>query len=217
MNLHLIVPYHTRPMLEEVPDAPWLTKYCLPDLHMNPPALQDNQFGEGRLFLCQDVRHPEWGEYVGVLNARCHKKYQTDNFDWGKVPAAASSLYPIKVLCPWPTKNGWSDDWMGYTESVHPGMNRLIAHACNHMKIELVSKGPSLWANDFICHREVWNSWLEFWRGAFHYLHGRFGNDPPFQCPDHYKYRKPALLYERMTTAYFASRTDLQIVKLECK
>lgn len=216
MNFHLHIPYHTRPMLEEVPDQPWLTKHCLPDLKTANPWCQDNCFGEGRLFLASGVEHPVWADYCGALNARSHHKYATDNFQWEKIPKALDEIAPNEVRCPWPTVNGWSDNWMDYTESVHPGMGRLVAHACNHLHVELISEGPSLWANDFVCHREVWDGWLAFWRAGFHYLHGRFGNDPPFACGDQYKHRKPALLYERLTTAYFASRTDLKIVKLRC-
>lgn len=215
---HLHVPYHTPTVLAEVPDEPWLTRYLLPDLHMNPPTLQTNLLGEGRLFLCQDVRHPEWADYVGVFNARAHRKYQIDGFCWDRVPGAFERQHGFKtVLCLWPTANGRGDDWLAYSDIIHPGMGRLVAHACNHAGVELVRTRPSLWANDFICHWEVWEQWLTFWRASFHYLYGRFGPDPPFRCSDQYADRKPALLYERLTTAYFASREDLEVVRLVCE
>lgn len=211
-NLHIFVPYHDFRVLGGVPQRPWLSRVLLPHLNLSDPSLRDNRLGESRLFL-SSLRHPEGVDRVGVLNARCAQKYR--GFDWDAVPDLVKSLMtgPEKVLCPWPTVNGWSDDWLAYSESVHPGMTRLI-HQNLFQPMEDVCRRPSLWGNDFICHRTVWDEWITYWRQAFNYYHGRYEFDPPFACDPKYDNRKPALLYERITTLYFAMRPDLHIVPM---
>lgn len=200
-NLHVFVPYHQPEMLSRVPQRPWLTKILLGDLKIDPPEYQDNRLGEGRLFL-SNLEHPPGAEWVGVLNARCPEKYV--KFDWDTVPVAiGDGLDPRAVFAPWPTLNGWSNDWLRYSESVHPGMESLL-NQLTPGPIQSVRRRPSLWGNDFVCHRTVWDRWLDFWRQCFFYHHTVYGFDPPFACDPKYNGRKPALLYERVTTLFFA-------------
>jgi hypothetical protein len=108
------------------------------------------------------------------------------------------------VAAPWPTINGWSDDWLAYTETVHRHMKGIL-NLCVPKQVDRTWWNcPSLWGNDFVCHRAVWDEWLGFWKKSFVHLHWVYGFYPPFRCDPKYDDRKPALLYERVTTLFFA-------------
>jgi hypothetical protein len=210
-RLRVFAFYHDRDVLAEVPDRPWVVKGHMPDLS---PQF-DPRLGEGRLILSPVVEDAGGAEYVGGVNGRAHRKYA--DFRWEDFEARLRPhLHPGRVVALWPTGRGPvpTDDWLRFSEAYHPGMAAPVRELCAAVGIEICAGRPSLWANDFVCHRDVWRDWLNTYRRAATWAVGRWGYDPPFADPPDGRERKVAYLLERVTTAYFAARADLAVVPL---
>lgn len=202
MELHVFAPYHDPAVLARLPARPWLTPVLLGDLTGLPPAWRDNRLGEGRLFL-SNLEHPPDAPWVGVLNARCPDKYP--GFDWDAVPEAAAAAPAGSVVVPWPTRNGWSDDWLAYSEGVHPGLAGTLCRWFDLDPDDPAFHAPSLWGNDFVCRWAVWRRWRNFWVRTFFGLFARYGFAPPVAVAPRYAGRELALVMERVTTLFFAA------------
>lgn len=213
MTLHVFAQHHERAMLEEVPELPWLRKVYNRGLGL--AELQTDRLADGRLIM-SDFEHPHGAAYVGLLNGRSHRKYARTGFSWADLPARlVDRIGPDVVLAPWTTNVGPcpTQNWLEFSEQMHPGMTPLVLELCRLVGISVWPKRVSLWANDFLCPRGVWDDWRWHWRRAFRAMLDVYGWNPPFADSNIDAARKPAYLMERITTAYFAARQDLTILQ----
>lgn len=215
MKLKIFFLSHDQNILDDVPEMPFATeKVLLGSLPLG--EFQDNRLGEGRAFLAD--LNTEGADYLGFLNARLLEKYNRwqihrhrNDMSWDRVKDLPSRLAIHKVIAPWNAP----PDWAAYSESQHPNMLPILQRMAAHTNMRLDTAQPSLWGNDFICESHVWLSWRVFWRNTFEMIHGWYGWDPPYLVtPNMDPNRKPAYIYERITTLYFGNRPELTIEAL---
>lgn len=179
--------------------------------HLPLGSLQSNLLGESRALLFD---HQIDSEYVGIINGRWNEKYHYLETKIEQLPSyIIRRLKENVVFAPWPTistHSGNQEDWYQNTLNVHPEMKKILLELAEFSKLSL-SPGPSLWANDFICHKSHWDEWLVFWRKCFHYFHSRYGFLLPYGSTNLDVARQPAYFYERVTTLYFANQHHLSI------
>lgn len=202
--------YHKQPILDALPNVDWLTKINLSELKTE---YQYNNLGECRAFLVDlDLGN---AEYIGFANARWNKKYHHINVKFEQIGQIADKhMRPDLVLAPWPTNAFWLNvgaDWAALTLTMHPSMGQLLTELATTTGLSTVPNKISLWANDFICHRTVFIEWREHWRKCFKHFHGKYGLKLPFTKFNVDVNRHPAYFYERLTTIFFANRTDLKV------
>lgn len=218
MKIKLFVLSNRRDLLESVPEprAADVThqKVYLHDLPLG--RLQSNMLGEGRAIL-HDLDYGD-ADYVGLANARWDHKYDKLGTRLGNLGEIALEMArPHVVLAPWPTNADWLNygpDWPGLTVAVHPSMANMLQELYDFTGMPLNTGLVSFWANDFICRREVFESWREHWRRCFNHFHGRYGFLLPYRAENMDVRRLPAYFYERVTTHYFANRVDLEVVRV---
>jgi hypothetical protein len=210
--MRLFVLSHRQDLLDAVPNQLCFYKVNLSRLRLG--RYQNNLLGEGRALL-YDLDDND-AEYLGFINARWDYKYpnlQTrltnlDNTVWPQLEAT-------RVLAPWTTGTSyWGNDWYNQAIEVHPSMAGLLTELASYTGLSLKTDRSSLWANDFICYRDVWHDWRQFWRRCFSHFHNRYGFLLPYRSENMDVSRMPAYFYERVTTLYFANRNDLQVVQL---
>jgi hypothetical protein len=214
-SLRVFAFYHKPEVLAAVPDLPFLVKGLMQDVRHGDPAFDDQCFGEGRLFLSDLVTKVQ-EDYIGIVNGRSHLKYANKGFTWDGLRDRLSPLLaPRNVVALWPTDSYVcaTDDWLAFTDRMHPGMADLVVEMLGAAGVPCVPGRPSLWANDFVCHRTVFYQWLRAWRTCHAFAYHRWGKDLPISDFNIDPVRKPAYLLERATTAFFASRTDLTVVE----
>ncbi len=215
-DLYVFASGHTAERMAEVPDLPWVGKAFLPDLVLCGGKIRNgpkNSLAEGRLFLA-DLPIPDGVNYVGQFNARAHRKYSFLRFDWNTLPEhLGAKLKPHVVIAPWRV-SGETADWVAYSESQCPGMGDLIKEMADVSASSLEAGGKTLWANDFICYRRVWDDFVRCFRLCVNHVRRKYRGNLPFTIKkDLDPTRKSAYLYERIATMYFANRRDLEVVQ----
>lgn len=210
-GLRLFVLYHRQKMLNDVKDNPCFVKINLSKIALGP--LASNMLGEGRAFLTDlDVGD---AEYVGFANARWDAKYVNLKTRLSKLPAyAADNVRPDVVLAPWATHCKWlniGNNWYGFTLALHGTMKKLLDELKDVTGLDFDTDRPSLWANDFICHRLVFFDFLEHWRKCVQHFFGRYGHLLPFSTWGVDTSRYSAYFYERCGTIFWANRKDLTV------
>jgi hypothetical protein len=190
---------HNDELLARVPDLKNVVRIAL---HRLPGA---ERYAEFRFF--RQTRRINRG-YLGFVSCRWAEKFpQATPIDClDQLPFSTDLVY-----APAPT-NGI--DWVAHSEHVHPGLGGLIPELADAMGIDLLPNAPTLWTSNFICHRQVWDGYKSAFDAAAKYADKRWGAYPPFDVGKYDPNRKVAYLLERATMAYFASRTDLNIVKV---
>jgi hypothetical protein len=157
-------------------------------------------------FFCEPP--PMTGDYVGFVSCRWPEKFPK-NTPLDRLRLL--SLSPHEVYAPAPTGG---IDWVEHSERVHPGLAALIPELIAAMDIPLSPQAPTFWTSNFILHRQVWESYQAKFALAAIYAQKQWGARPPFDVGKYDPKRKLAYLLERATMAYFASRSDLKIVKI---
>ncbi len=160
---------------------------------------QSNAIAETRAYMA-DLPLGD-AEYVGLCTARWNDKYR-HNLRLHDLHHL--SLSP-KVV--WAAERQYTD-WIGQSDGHHPGMVPLIKEMASAMEMPL-SWGPTLFANNFICHRDVFEDLKAFIRKVVGYFHEKYHFDFPFHIGPHERTRQAAYFYERATMLYFANRPDL--------
>lgn len=181
----------TRPYIEEINMA-----------ELNCGIYQENHLAEARAFL-SDLVERGTEEYIGFLTARFNSKYER------LLPMQQMHNLPLRpniVWCADPAHENWSHT----SNSAHPGILSLLEEMAAFTKLPLIH-GPSLYSNNFICHRNVMRSLVVFFRKVFHEFHNRYWYDLPFNVGNYERRKAAAYFYERITMHYFANRTDLSI------
>lgn len=211
-NPLVFFPYHTDEHWDDVPPYPWGRKLHLNQLKGLRPEHQDDRLGETRMFLA-DLNIPPGVDYVGQYNARAKKKYGWMGWDWGRLgEKLLPRLHPGRVVALWVSDlcPGRTDDWVAWSEANHPGMLKLLREMSEVSGRPLVAS-RTLWANDFVCHREVWQGFVDFFRPVFNHFWDKYGLDVPLSYYNTTGDRRPAYLYERIAAHYFSTRFDLDI------
>jgi hypothetical protein len=188
-------------------ERPYLHKINLDDLPI-PAEFQDNRLAESRIYLWDEIANCEQ-EYLGFATASWDEKWfrllPLDRLHW-----IDSMLTPDQVLAALPTA---TSSWMRDSETCHPGMAALIEEMSTVSAVPL-SEQPTFWANNFVCHRDVFQSFLTSWKKMFFHFYRKYGFDPPFSVGTFDCKRKFAYLAERFTMLYFSSRSDLKILRI---
>jgi len=207
-HLKIFCLYHKQDTLDSVQNRPYLQKINLSKLQVG--SYQDNRLGENRAFLAQ-LPIDKHIEYVGYLNARLNKKYAWRGLNYDNlIERLIPKLAPDTVVYAWPA----DENWAAFTRKMHHGIDHLLKELAKVTELKLITDTKTFWANDFICHRDVWADWLLFWRKTFFHFHDLHGFDLPFPTYNVDEKRKPAYFYERVTSIYFANRTDLKMIPL---
>lgn len=191
--------------------------------HLEIGDYQLNQLCESRLFLSDlfDELHRQC-EYVGVMSARYNNKYplpftpdksrcRLENLDQLK-------LHPSVVWAADRARLALEDDWVHPAETgFHNGHRKYIEKLIEISGYRLPKRSTGLWANNFICHASVFGQFLEEWRRLFYLCFERYGVDRfdfGRENPDEDESLLAAYFYERITTLYFASQTNLKIMQI---
>ena len=160
---------------------------------------QSNAIAETRAYMA-DLPLGD-AEYVGFCTARWNDKYRH--------AVRLSDLHHLRLS----PKVVWAaerqeTDWISQSDMNHPGMVPLIKEMASEMGL-ILSWGPTLFANNFICHRDVFEDLKKFIRKVVGYFHEKYHFDLPFNNGPHERSRQAAYFYERATMLYFANRSDL--------
>ena len=140
-------------------------------------------------------------EYIGFLSANrnkynnCKPIERMDELDYQPNIVYGGHLAP--------------EDWYSSTLRWHPGMKELLDELANFTGLKL--EGISIWANNFVCHKSVYDDFIIYWHKCFDYFYQKYGYDLPFDIGTFEAKRKPAYFLERFTILYFANRRDLTI------
>lgn len=196
LSIHVLG--HDQTTLDMIPIRPFLTLVNLNKLEIG--QWQTNLLAESRIFMSEIQGN---SEYVGLATARWHEKY------YSYLPLDRFDELPLEPNIVWAV-NPSSRNWKFESDGCHPGIAGLIEEVCKHFGY--ADNLPGLWANNFVCHRKVYNNLQQRWRLMFDLIHRRYGFDLPYDAGwNEWECRKPSFLYERYTLIYFSNRTDLLI------
>lgn len=212
---HVYVVSHTDELLKnETPDSASYTGVNLAKLKIG--EYQTNNFSESRLWLSTDADEAaEKSEYVAFLTGRFnHKFIESTDTVFTKLQSVhffmRYAMEPDMVVSPICATKFWATD----TASYFPDSLGLLQEACNVMGWSLFTGGPSLYCQNFICHREVYIDFLASFRKIFYHMTEKYGHDFPTATFGFDQNRKSGYFLERVTLAYFANRRDLKIMHL---
>lgn len=201
LSIHVLG--HEQTLLDSLPERPFLSSVNLNALDIG--QWQNNLLAESRIFM-SDLPLQSESEYLGLATARWHEKY------WSFLPLERLDELILAPDVVWAVQPS-TRDWKYESDSNHPGMATLIEEVCK--EFGYADDLPGLWANNFICHRNVYKLLHRRWTSMFDLMYRRYGFDLPFQTGNpEWDCRKPAFFYERYTTIYFSNRTDLRIKKI---
>lgn len=218
-QLTILVVHNDPRWLTAVKDRPFLKKIDLNDLQVG--HFQRNELCESRVYISSvldDLNRRS--EYLGMMSARYNDKYPLPFFS---PPRATTRLEGLDLLPL--TKNViWAadvaelsldGDWTHFAEAgFHRGHMGYVREMMEIAGYDLPQKMRSLWANNFICHTTVMAEFLVEWRRLFYHFYAKYGVDGfDFDVDGAGTHRdvRAAYFYERLTTLYFAHRTNLTI------
>lgn len=167
--------------------------------HLTPVILNEishrNEISEHRFFI---TKFHSDAEYLGFATWRWHQKCK-HLISLNQL--AGLEMKPNVVWYAWEAK-----DW--YTESKirHRGIEKYLDMLVSHTGLQHGKR--SFYANQFICHRDIFFDFMEKFKEWFnHFDKQNLNYNYTVQPKD--KPRTPACFYERFSTLYFANRTDL--------
>jgi hypothetical protein len=202
--LKIFVLGHSADCFKSLPPKDFLQPINLNDLALNFP--NDNRDGEARFFLQPESSVMNFPEYVGTLTYRHNQKYPgTINLE--VMDCLERRMAPNVVYASAPTETNFKD-WVAYTNAYHRTIGPFLRELADLMGMSLHS-GKSLWANNFVCHRDVMADLMRLFREVYPKAKALFGDSLGIKCDD--PNRPMAYLLERVTMIYFSNRTDLEI------
>ena len=154
-----------------------------------------NELSEHRFFTLRPVVSKE---YAGFATWRWHEKckHLIPLIDLAKL-----ELEPNVVWYAW-----GANDWYAESENRHRGIKQYLDMLIEYTGLQRGKK--SFYANQFICHKDVFNDFIDKFNQWFkHFDSLNFNYNFRVDAKD--KPRTPACFYERFSTLYFANRTDL--------
>ncbi len=166
------------------------------------PAASKSPFVSSRL-----TREGDLGVFTGNLswryNQKCRHLLPAEHL-W-QLP-----LQPNVVWCAWP------DNWYRKTLIDHPGIQPYLEELLQLTGLSPEGIGPV--ANQFICSKEVWLHFIQFFYQCFTHFHRKYGlTGFKFWVKTDDIPRTPAVFYERIAALYFANRKDLIIKQIPLK
>jgi len=165
-----------------------------------------NDYGEARFFMQPLQATGEFPEYVGTLTWRHNSKY-LDAINLELMDTLEPQLLPHVVYASAPT-SVYFKDWISHTNACHRNIWPYVEGMSDVLGMR-PKKTPTLWANNFVCHREVMRNLMALYSRAVPAINDLYGTKIQIQCED--PRRTIAYLYERLTMTYFSNRNDLEI------
>lgn len=227
-QVKLFVVSHDPRQLDEIKNRDSITLINLSALDLDK-RISGNELAENRLFLAR-IDY-EAAQVIGCVSARWEErfpKYPTLQ----NLPERISQLKGGEVLAPQGLvlTNSEFVKWVRNQDAVHPGMSAVMMDVIEFMKIDvsLRIQRRIVMGNNFVCSKDLFNDFLQFWREGFNYIDSKYGFEIPFtyRCPKcglvdeeaiwrWTKARHPAFFYERLTAIFFASRPDVSLLKIQ--
>lgn len=161
----------------------------------------DKDLAENRLFFKTITSNHE---YIGMASASWPKKYPTSVKleDLNLITLKENQVYAPDIA---------QKSWALQSEYIHPGIFAILGDLAQQFNMSLI--GQTLWANNFVCHRDVFNDLIIKWKDMYFYALNKYKNRVlPYHVGDENKHRHIAYLGERLTCLYFCNRKDLEIV-----
>ena len=166
-KLKIFVVGRDQETLEQVPNRPFLVKVDLNKLPIG--EYQNNQLAETRIFLSDLVAEP--AEYIGLVSANHDCKHTLALMKEGQriLPTLSNlgrtPLNPDILYCCVFSHVNCKDWFSTYFEGIEPYLNDIENFSGLNMNLY-----PSLLANTFICHWDVFQDFLQNWRPIFDYI-----------------------------------------------
>jgi hypothetical protein len=164
---------------------------------------------ESRAYLADLPIAPE-DEYIGMASARWNEKYRHEVTRLENLHHL--NLSPNVVWAADRTPHGWAYN----SDYHHPGMYPLLEEMARITGLQLTNN-PTLYGNNFVCHRSVFEDLVVHIRKVISYFHKKYHFDIPFNNGHFDRVRQAAYFYERATMLYFANRSDLIIKSAEMR
>lgn len=166
---------------------------------LNIGCYQDNSLCESRIHI-SNLAEKDNAEYVGFSSWRFDNKSNNIGYPAIKqIQLPYLKQEPHIVWCAWPTNN-----WIADSISYHKGkMRNYISEMCEIANLPIIDC-CSFWANNFICHKDIYLDFLKFYRPLLSYFHNKYKLTYDFYVPEQHKGLTPGVLYERITCLYFA-------------
>lgn len=210
-NLKVYVLGHSADCFQTLPVTDLLAPLDLNTLKL--PIPNTNHIAETRFFLQDESAFAQDPEYIGLLTWRYDSKYPkllrlSQLFD-GLGPLEPKVVYAAQRTID-ENEGRWTTQPLRYIKG-GKGITYYLKEMANVMNVPLEDR-PSLWANNFICHKSVLFELMAFFKIAFNHFHKKYGYDFDFEVLGNlYPIRKVAFFYELVTLLFFSNRSDLQI------
>ena len=210
-ELDVFVLGHQQKQLDSIIKKPFLHPINLNSLEL--PIQNTNHIAENRFFLLKQDQFKTCKDYIGILTANFDSKYPylCSLADLDKIK---NKLAKNMVFAASPTETFYDGKWLKYTYKYHLTIQKYIEEMANTFHLTL-EENPTVWANNFICHKSVFFQFLDFFKKVFYYMHGKYEYAYQLKVDD--PSRTAAYVYERISMLYFANRTDLTIYALPDK
>lgn len=204
-NFRVFVLGHKPEQFYNFPYKPSLHPLDLNTLRL--PIPNTNHIAEHRFFLQDRSYFENCPEYIGTLTVTAETKFP-HMVTFEDIEFIEPVLSPDVVYAPRLT-NSCTPQWIEFSICMHgPNFAQYMRALSEAMNTPLLNS-PTFWANNFICHKNVFLDFVDRFQDAFFRVHSRYGYDMRFECED--PCRLPAYLYERAAMMYFGSRRDLTI------
>lgn len=199
---------HNQESLSQVPDTNYLEGVDLSKLEL--PVPNTNDLAENRFYLTNPEFFRNQPDYIGTLTCNFNSKYH-DLIGLENLDSIKNLLEPDTVLAAAPTHTFFKNHWLKWTYSYHQTIEPYMKDLSDIMGIPLTND-DTLWANNFICHKEVFIDFVKTFQKTFQAMHQKHGYNFKMKVDD--TSRTAAYLYERVAMLYFSNRKDLKIKRI---
>lgn len=210
-DLKIFVLGHEELQLSRLAENALLEKVNLSYLKL--PIQNTNDIAENRFFLVDEQTFANCPEYIGVLSVNYNKKYP-HLLPLQNMESIISKLQEDVVFAASPTETFCEGKWIDYSCKYHLTLKKYLEDMANTFHFKLENK-PTLWANNFICHKKVFLEFIAFFKKVFSYMHQKYAYTYQMKVDD--PTRTAAYVYERISMFFFANRSDLQIKRIPSK
>ena len=227
-KVKIFVLSHDPDLLSLICENKDLSVVNLNDLDLSS-RLNGNELAENRFFLSKiDLGS---SSSIGCISARWNERFP--NYpNVQELGSFVEKLTPTQFLAPQSLVLSRKQffGWIQNQDLVHPGMSKLLVDLLKGLNLNFDSdeKRTIVMGNNFVCSRDVFEDFLEFWKRGFEHMDRKFGFDLPFtyRCPKcglvdkngigrWGKSRHSAFFYERVTALFFASRPELELIEVK--
>lgn len=199
---------HEQSKLDKIANKPFLRKINLSQLEL--PIPNTNDIAENRLFLLKKEQFAHCKDFIGVLTSNFDTKYphllKLENLDQIREKLKHDIVYAAS-----PTETFYEGKWLKYTYKYHLTIQKYIEDMAKQFHLSLEEK-PTLWANNFICHKSIFFNFLEFFQKVFSYMHQKYGYTYQMKVDD--PSRTAAYVYERISMLFFSNLQNIKIYQI---